>query len=66
MSKYVSIFFLVFLAAIPAFYLLTFLFGGAGGVEGAVYVFGTLIVLLLAFLIAQMYYVIHLLKNKRL
>jgi len=65
MSKYVSIFFLVLLASAFTFFPLALLFDGGDYAETAIYIFGTLIVILLSFLIAQMYYLINLVKCKR-
>lgn len=65
MSKYTSIFFLVLMASVFAFFLLAFMFDGGGYAETAIYTFGTLIVILLSFLIALMYYLINLVKSKR-
>ncbi|ANB57311.1 putative membrane protein [Anoxybacillus sp. B7M1] len=66
MAKYISIFFLV----VGASFILFMLFGslldnGGDPAEGAVYIFGTIIVLLLSFIIAQMFYLLHVIRRKR-
>lgn len=65
MSKYVSIFFLVLLACVFSFFSLVFVFDGGDYAETAIYVFGTMIVILLSFLISLMYYLINFVKSKR-
>lgn len=64
MSKYISIFFLTLTISLIFFFLFTSLFDGGNPTETAVYTFGTIIVILLSFLISLMYYLINLLKRK--
>ncbi|WP_230200124.1 hypothetical protein [Bacillus niameyensis] len=48
------------------FYIISFVFMDAGdATEAAVYIIGTIIILLLSFLISQVYYLIDLIKKKR-
>jgi uncharacterized membrane protein len=66
MSKYISIFFLFAIVSV----LLIFMFGsvfmdGGNPAEEAVYIFGTIIVLLLSFIISQLYYLIDLFRKNR-
>ena len=68
MSKYISIFFLTLMISIIFSFLFASLFdsGDSGDyVETAVYTFGTIIIILLSFLISLMYYLISLLKKQR-
>lgn len=64
MSKYISIFFLTLMISIIFFFLFANLFDGDDYAETAVYTFGTVIVILLSFLISLMYYLINLLKRQ--
>ena len=64
MSKYISIFFLILMASIILFYLFAGVFDGGHYAETAVYTIGTIIIILLSFLISLMYYLINLLKRK--
>ena len=64
MSKYISIFFLTLMASVILFFLFAGVFDGGDNTEAAVYTFGTIIVILLSFLISLMYYLINLLKRK--
>lgn len=64
MSKYISIFFLTIVVSIIIFFLFVSVFDGGDYVETAIYTFGTIIVILLSFLISLMYYLINLLNNK--
>lgn len=64
MSKYISIFFLTIVVSIIFFFLFVSVFDGGDYVETAIYTFGTIIVILLSFLISLMYYLINLLNNK--
>ena len=63
MSKYISIFFSTLTISIFLFFLLTLLFDGGDYIETAIYTFGTIIIILLSFLISLVYYLIHLLKR---
>ena len=63
MSKYISIFFSTLTISIFLFFLLTLLFDGGDYLETAIYTFGTIIIILLSFLISLVYYLIHLLKR---
>lgn len=65
MSKYRSIFFLNVMISVILFFIFSSLFmGGGNPAEEAVYTLGTIIILLLSFLISQIYYVIDLIKKK--
>ncbi|WP_010676632.1 hypothetical protein [Bacillus timonensis] len=64
MSKFVSIFFLTLLICIVFFYALLNVFDGGDHVESAVYTFGTIILILQAFVIALLYYLIDSVKKK--
>lgn len=64
MSKYISIFFLTIMGSIILFFLFVGVFDGGDYAETAIYTFGTIIILLLSFLISLMYYLINLLNNK--
>lgn len=64
MSKYISIFFLTIIVSIILFFLFVGVFDGGDYPETAIYTFGTIIILLLSFLISLMYYLINLLNNK--
>ncbi|MBT2667349.1 hypothetical protein J7J00_17875 [Bacillus sp. ISL-4] len=65
MAKYISIFFLTVMVSVILFFILGSVFiGGGDPAEDAVYTFGTIIVILLSFLISQMYYLINCIKNK--
>ncbi|ALC85418.1 hypothetical protein AM499_06000 [Bacillus sp. FJAT-22090] len=63
MSKYISIFFLTIMVSIIFFFLFVGVFDGGDYAETAIYTFGTIIILLLSFLISLMYYLINLLNN---
>lgn len=66
MSKYTSIFFLTLMVCVILFFILGSVFSGGGDpAEEAVYIFGTIISVLLSFLISQMYYLINKLKKRR-
>ncbi|PAE23287.1 hypothetical protein [Bacillus sp. 7894-2] len=66
MSKYISIFFLFVMVSVLLFFILGSVFmGGGDPAEEAVYTFGTIIVLLLSFVISQICYLIDLIKKKR-
>lgn len=65
MSKYVSIFFLTLMLSFIFFIIFDSIFSGGGDpAEEAVFTLGSIIVLLLAFLISQVYYLIDLLKRR--
>lgn len=64
MSKYVSVFFLTLIASAVLYFVFGNLFDGGDYAETASYTFGTIIVILLSFLISLMYYAINLLKRK--
>lgn len=65
MSKYISIFFLTIMISIILFLILGAVFmGGGDPAEGVVYIFGTIVVFLLAFIIAQVFYLIDIFKKK--
>ncbi|MCD1163425.1 hypothetical protein [Peribacillus frigoritolerans] len=65
MAKYISIFFLTVMVSVILFFILGSVFiGGGDPAEDVVYTFGTIIVILLSFLISQMYYLINCIKNK--
>ena len=63
MSKYISIFFLTLTVSIFLYFPLTLLFDGGDYIETAIYTVGTIITILLSFLISLVYYLIHLLKR---
>lgn len=64
MSKYISVFFLTVIASVVLYFVFGNLFDGGDYAETAIYTFGTIIVILLSFLIALMYYALNLLKRK--
>ena len=66
MSKYISMFFLTLFVAVFLFFMLALVFmeGGAPA-EEVVFTIGTIIVILLSFLITQVFYIIDLLKKRR-
>ena len=65
MAKYIRIFFLTVVVSVILFFIFGSVFiGGGDPAEDAVYTFGTIIVILLSFLISQMYYLINFIKNK--
>ena len=63
MSKYITIFFSTLTVSLFLYFLLTLLFDGGDYLETAIYTFGTIIIILLSFLISLVYYLIHLLKR---
>ncbi len=63
MSKYISVFFLTIIASTVLYFVCGSLFDGGDYAETAIYIFGTVIVILLSFLISLMYYAINLLKR---
>ncbi|MEI2443807.1 hypothetical protein V8V73_24915 [Priestia megaterium] len=65
MSKYIGIFFLnLFIGIILYFVLASLLINGYNAAEEAINTFGFTLIVFLSFLIAQMYYLIHLVKKK--
>ena len=64
MSKYISIFCLTLVASVILFFLFVGVFDGGDYAETAIYTIGTLIIILLSFLISLMYYIISLLKKQ--
>lgn len=65
LRKYGAIFFVTIFICIALYGVFGFLFGNGGDIaEDAIKTFGLIIVVLLSFLIAQMFYVIDLLKKK--
>ena len=62
MSKYISIFFLTLMVSVIFFFLFSNVFDGGDYSETAIYTFGTIIVILLSFLISLMYYLINILN----
>jgi hypothetical protein len=65
MSKYVSIFCLTVFLSLIVFYIVgSILSGGGDPAEDAILMVGTIILLLLSFLITQIYYLIDLIKKK--
>ncbi|GIN99140.1 hypothetical protein J6TS1_50100 [Siminovitchia terrae] len=65
MPKYISIFFLTVLISVILFLIFAPVMMGEGDAgEQAAYTVGMIIIVLLSFLIAQMYYVINLIKRK--
>lgn len=65
MSKYISIFFLTIMISMILFLILGAVYMGEGdSAEGVVYIFGTIVVFLLAFIIAQVFYLIDIFKKK--
>ncbi|NMH68501.1 hypothetical protein HF072_06865 [Bacillus sp. RO3] len=65
MSRYISIFFLcLFVSGILFFIVGSFFMDGGDPAEGVMFLFGVIIVILLSFIISQMYYLIHLVRKK--
>ncbi|MCP1451102.1 hypothetical protein [Priestia megaterium] len=65
MSKYIGIFFLnLFIGIILYFVLASLLMNGDNAAEEAINTFGFTLIVFLSFLVAQMYYLIHLVKKK--
>jgi len=64
MSKYIGIFFSTLIISVILFFLFSYLFDGGNYAETAIYTFGTIIIILLSFLIALIYYLINLPKRK--
>lgn len=65
MSKYISIFFLSVIISVVLFLILGNVFKGGDPTEDSVYIFGTIIVILLSFLISQIFYLINLVGKKK-
>ncbi|MGA5690832.1 hypothetical protein [Cytobacillus pseudoceanisediminis] len=66
MSKYISIFFLFTIVSVLLFFMFGSVFmDGGNPAEETVYIFGTIIVLLLSFIISQLYYLIDLFRKNR-
>lgn len=64
MSKYIRVFILTLIASLVFYFVFIGLFDGGDYAETAIYTFGTIIVILLSFLISLVYYAINLLKRK--
>ncbi|WP_175640655.1 hypothetical protein [Metabacillus schmidteae] len=65
MGRYISIFFLTVMVSVVLFFIFgSVFFGGGDPAEDAVYTFGTIIVILLSFVITQIYCFINLIKKK--
>lgn len=65
MSKYISKFFLTLLASVILLFVFSVVYdGGEGYTETWILTFGTIIIVLLSFVIALMYYLIDLIKRK--
>lgn len=65
MSKYLSIFFLTFFASAILCVMFFNVFDGGNYIETAIYAFGTVMLILLSFLISLMYYLINLVNLKQ-
>ncbi|QCR30819.1 hypothetical protein C1N55_00825 [Lysinibacillus sp. SGAir0095] len=63
MSRYISIFFLCIFISVILFFVLGNLFDGGDYVETAVYTFGTILIILLSFLISLLVYLINFVKK---
>lgn len=64
MTKYISVFFLTIMVSVILFFMFLVLFGGGVAFEIGVQAWGFVFVVLLSFLISQLYYVIDLIKKK--
>ncbi|KOP82898.1 hypothetical protein ACFFHH_06315 [Cytobacillus solani] len=65
MSKYISIFFLSVMIGVILFMILGAVFmGGGDPAEEVVYIFGTITVILLSFIISQLFYLIDTINKK--
>ncbi|MGF9891231.1 hypothetical protein ABEX78_21460 [Priestia megaterium] len=65
MNKYSAIFIITIFICVALYGVFGFLFGNGGDIaEDAIKTFGLIIVVMLSFLITQMFYVIDLLKKK--
>ncbi|USK32579.1 hypothetical protein LIT25_18535 [Bacillus sp. F19] len=66
MGKYIRIFFLTIIVSVVFFFIFSSAYvGNRSPEEIAVYTFGTIIVILLSFLISQIYYLIDLVAKKK-
>ena len=66
MNKYIGIFLITTFICVALYGVFGLLFGNGGDIaEDAIKTFGLIIVVLLSFLIAQMFYVIDLLKKRK-
>lgn len=64
MSRYITIFFTTVIVSVILFFVFAVFFDGGDYAETAIYTIGTIIIILLSFLISLMYRAIDLLKNK--
>jgi hypothetical protein len=65
MGKYIRIFFLTIIVSVVFFFIFSSAYvGNRSPEEISVYTFGTIIVILLSFLISQIYYLIDLINKK--
>lgn len=64
MSKFISIFFLSIMISVVLFLLFGSIFDGGDYAETAIMTIGTIIVILISFLISLIYYLIDLIKKK--
>ncbi|MCH1626450.1 hypothetical protein [Fredinandcohnia quinoae] len=65
MFEYISIFLLTVMGSVILFFVCASMFGSVADYgESAVYTIGSVIIILLSFLITQMFYVIGLMKGK--
>ncbi|KAB2328345.1 hypothetical protein F7731_25675 [Cytobacillus depressus] len=65
MQKYISVFFLVIFVSVILFFIFAPVYmNGGNPAEEAVHAVGTIIIVLISFLIAQIYYLIDLIKKK--
>lgn len=63
MGKYISIFFFILFASVILFFIFANFFDGGNATETAIYTVGTIIIMLLSFLVSLMYYLIDLVKK---
>jgi amino acid permease len=66
MSKYISVYGLFLMGCVMLFFLFANLFDGGNDAATAILTFGIIIVLLILFLIAQMFYLLDLIKKRKL
>jgi hypothetical protein len=64
LTKYISIFLLCILTSVILFFIFGNFFDGGDAVETAALTFGSIIVILLSFLISLMFYLLNLVKTK--
>ena len=64
MSKYIGKFFIALIVSVILVFSLSFLFDGGEYIETWIFTFGIIIILLLSFLIAFMFYLVDLVKGK--